>query len=191
MADKQPKSREADETALSRTSSRSSWLSPEMSIHSPFGLLRRFAGEMDDLFEDFGFRRSGLMPRMGMSGFGSNWPQIDILQKEGEFVVRADVPGLKKEDLRVEVMNDQLTIAGERKDEREEQKGEYYRTERSYGRFARRIQLPEGTNPDDIRCTFENGTLEISMKVPEADSKKGKQIEIQERGKSETPGRAA
>lgn len=191
MADTQNKSKTPNETAMSRLPMQSNWQSPEMSVYSPFGLLRRFAGEMDDLFEDFGLRQWPSRGNRTMSGLASAWPQIDILQKEGEYVVRADVPGLKKEDLHVEVRDDQLSISGERKDEREEQKGEYYRAERTYGRFERRIQLPQGTNPDDIRCTFENGTLEIRMKAPQSDARNGRQIEIQDKSKSDSSGRAA
>jgi HSP20 family protein len=75
-----------------------------------------------------------------------------------------------------------LIISGERKDEREEHKGEFYHSERSYGRFERRILLPEGTNPDDVSCTFNNGILEIRMKVPEQQTKRGRRVEIQEKG---------
>ena len=156
----QDESRDQGQTALDRPST--SRLSSRESNY-PFGLLRRFANEIDDLFGDVGFGRSFGLNRPGMwaSGFDMAWPQIDMFEADGQFVIRADVPGLKKEDLHVEVMDNELTISGERKDEREEHKGGFYRSERSYGRFERHIALPEGTNIESVSSSFNNGILEI------------------------------
>jgi len=89
-------------------------------------------------------------------------------------VVRADLPGIKKATFYLEICDDQLSISGERNDEREEQKVEYYRAERTYGRFERKIHLPQGTDPDGIKCTFENGILEVRMKAPQAQRTAGR-----------------
>jgi len=158
----------------------------------PFGLLRRFANEIDDLFGDSGVGRSPFWNRPGMlsTGFDLTWPQIDLFESNGEFVIRADVPGLKKEDLHVEITDNELVISGERRDEREEHKGEFYRSERSYGRFERRIALPEGTNADSVSSTFNNGILEVRMKAPEQQTKRGRRVEIQDR-ESSKPEKAA
>lgn len=159
----------------------------------PLGLLRRFANEIDDLFGDFAGGRSSVWNRPGLysTSFEAGWPQIDMFESNGEIIIRADVPGLNKDDLHVEVADDVLTISGERKDEREEQKGEFYRTERSYGRFERRIALPEGANADDITCTFNNGILEIRTRVPKQQNTRSRRLEIQEKGSSDKPERAA
>lgn len=124
------------------------------------------------------------------TGFDLTWPQIDLFESNGEFVIRADVPGLKKEDLHVEITDNELVISGERRDEREEHKGEFYRSERSYGRFERRIALPEGTNADSVSSTFNNGILEVRMKAPEQQTKRGRRVEIQDR-ESSKPEKAA
>jgi HSP20 family protein len=114
-----------------------------------------------------------------------------MFESNSEFVIRADMPGLKKDDLNVEVTDDELTISGERKDEREEHKREFYRSERSYGRFERRIALPEGINADDVSCTFANGILEIRMKAPEQQTKCRPHVDILDKGSTDKPEKAA
>jgi len=168
------------------TAGQMTWSAP------PFGLLRRFANEIDDLFGDFSLGRSPLWERAGFltSPLEAAWPQIDMFESDGQYVVRADLPGLKKDDLDVQVTDNELIISGERKDEREEKKGNVYHSERSYGRFERRISLPEGTNPDDVSCTFNDGILEIRMKAPEL-ANKGRRLEIKEKGASGSPEKAA
>jgi HSP20 family protein len=187
MATKQQKSTSSQSVPARRsTSGQTMWSAP------PFGLLRRFANEIDDLFGDFSLSRSPLWERAGFltSPIEAGWPQIDMFESEGQFVVRADLPGLKKDDLDVQVTDNELIISGERKDEREEKKGNVFHSERSYGSFERRISLPEGTNPDDVSCTFNNGILEIRMKASEP-ATKGRRLEIQEKGSSGSPEKAA
>ena len=131
---------------------------------SPFAFMRRFGEEMDRLFDDFGFGRSSLGPSFGSDYFPlslgefrqSLWsPQIETFEREGQLVLRADLPGLKKDDVNVEITDDAITIAGERRDENEERREGYYRSERSYGSFFRSIPLPEGVDADDAKATFE------------------------------------
>ena len=171
---------------------------PSMMSGSPFSFMRRFSEEMDRLFEDFGFRSGWLAPSFGRDffpvGFGdfgqTAWsPQVEVFEREGQLVVRADLPGLKKEDVKVEVMNDTLTISGERKSEHEEKREGFYRSERSYGSFYRQIPLPEGVNADDAQATFNDGVLEISMQAPQRESR-SRRLEIKDGGAGQEQSRS-
>jgi HSP20 family protein len=149
---------------------------------SPFSFMRRFSEEMDRLFEDFGF---GRFPSASTGGglisardFGRGiWnPPIEVFQRGDELVVRADLPGMNKDEIRIEVTNDALHIEGERRQEHSEEREGRYHTERSYGRFARTIPLPAGAISEDPKATFKDGVLEITMKVPQ--QSKARQIPI-------------
>ncbi len=163
---------------------------PSLMSGSPFSFMRRFSEEMDRLFEDFGFGRGFLAPGFGRelfpAGFGdfgqSVWsPQVEVFEREGQLVVRADLPGLNKEDVKVEVTDDSITISGERKSEHEEKGEGFYRSERSYGSFYRSIPLPEGVSADEANATFKNGVLEITMQAPQR-QQRGRRLEIKEGG---------
>jgi HSP20 family protein len=104
-------------------------------------------------------------------------PEVEVFEREGQLVVRADLPGLTKDDVNVEVSDDAINISGERKSEHEERGEGYYRSERSYGNFYRSIPLPEGVNAENLDATFRNGVLEITMPAPQRQSR-GCQIEI-------------
>ncbi len=149
---------------------------------SPFSLMRRMMDDFDRMFEDVGFGMGGLMPRGELPGEalsrGALWtPQIDVLEREGQLVVRADLPGLSKDDLRIEVRDDALVIEGERRREQKEEGEGFYRSERSYGSFRRAIPLPEGVDPEKAEARFENGVLEVSLPLPK-ERAQGKRIEI-------------
>jgi HSP20 family protein len=105
-------------------------------------------------------------------------PAVEVSEREGNYVVRAELPGLKPEDVKLEIENDALVLQGERKVEREEDKGGVHRTEIRYGRFYRSIPLPEGANVAQARARFENGVLEVTVPVPEEKLQR-KQIPIQ------------
>jgi HSP20 family protein len=140
---------------------------------SPFALMNRFAEEMDRVFEDFGLGRGLLAPRfgrgwgeMGQSAMAAWSPQIEAFERGGQFIVRADLPGLTKDDVKVEIHDDALTIQGERKLQSEEEREGFYRSERSYGSFLRSIPLPEGIKADEAKANFRDGVLEITMPAP-------------------------
>jgi HSP20 family protein len=99
-------------------------------------------------------------------------------------VVRADLPGLKREDVNIEVRDDELILSGERRSEHEESEGGYYRSERSYGSFYRSIPLPEGVDADTAKARFDNGVLEITMQAPQP-SGRARRIQIEEGARTE------
>jgi len=134
------------------------------------------------VFANFGMGQGGLAPHggRGLGFLPAQWaPPIEVLERDHQLVVRAELPGLSKDDVKVEVMDDMLTIAGERRDEHEENRQGYRHSERRYGRFFRRLPLPEGVKAEDIRATFQNGVLEITMPAPQPEPR-GRRIEVQE-----------
>ena len=150
-------------------------------LAAPSDLMRRFRDEMDRLFEDFGFGNlASSLPSRESLGLGLWAPQVEVFEREGHMVIRADLPGLTKDDIKVDVTNDAITIDGERRHEHEESEKGYYRSERSYGRFYRRVPLPEGINADTATANFRNGVLEITMAAPEAKERKARKLEIAE-----------
>jgi HSP20 family protein len=95
-------------------------------------------------------------------------------------VVRADLPGLSKDDVKVDVNEDRITIQGERKKQHEEEHEGVYRSERSYGSFYRQIPLPPGTMSDQAEAVFHDGVLEITMPAPPESARRGRRLEISE-----------
>lgn len=94
-------------------------------------------------------------------------PRIEMVEKHGKLCISADLPGVKKEDLTVEVNDDSVTIAGERRQERTTEERGYYQSERSYGTFYRSIPLPEGVAPESATAEFKDGVLQIEIPAPE------------------------
>jgi HSP20 family protein len=143
---------------------------------SPFALMRRF---MEDIEQQWGQPEMG-RGGQGMAAAGSEFfaPPIEVLERDGHLVVRAELPGLTKDDVHVEVTEEALTIEGERRAEHEERQGGFFRSERRYGTFRRHIPLPEGVNAEQVTATFKDGILEIAMPAPQRQVR-GRQIEIQ------------
>jgi HSP20 family protein len=142
----------------------------------PVSMMRRFADEMDRMFEDFGFP--------SMERFGRSWgienfsPQVDIFERGDKLVIRADLPGMTKDDVTVEVTDQAVVIDGERKYEHEENEQGIHRSERSYGRFHREIPLPEGVNTDNATANFKNGVLEVTLDASRA-NKNRRRLDVQ------------
>ena len=130
-------------------------------LFDPFGMFR----DMDRLFQNFGLGRE--LDR----GLWS--PQIEMYEEQGKLHVRADLPGMSKDDVHCELRDNALILEGERKQEQE--RGGW--SERSYGRFFRQIPLPENVNPDTAKASFKDGVLEITLDAPKKDER-GKKIEI-------------
>lgn len=95
-------------------------------------------------------------------------PALEVAEKDHNLVARFDLPGIKKEEVTISFTAEGLVVEGERKQEEEEKKHDWYRTERSYGKFVRTIPLPEGVMASDIKATFDNGVLEIIVPLPAA-----------------------
>jgi HSP20 family protein len=94
-------------------------------------------------------------------------PAIDLVEEDGQYVLRADLPGLSEDDVKVEFENRVLRISGERRSEREDRGEGYYRIERASGSFSRSLRLPEGVDAESIEASFENGVLEVTIPKPE------------------------
>jgi HSP20 family protein len=140
-------------------------------VWRPFESLRR---EIDHLFEDFdrGFWRSPARSLLEIEPFwprGVTAPAVDIVEREKDFLVTAELPGMAESDLDLKVVNDMLTIKGEKKEEKEEKRKDYHLSERRYGAFERTFRLPDGVDGDKIEANFTKGVLIITLpKKPEA-----------------------
>jgi HSP20 family protein len=147
----------------------------------PFGLLRQMTSELDRAFEQpfwGAFRR----PLQSLAAHRAiNWsPGIDVFEKDQRLVTKVDLPGMKREDVKVEVMDGHLVISGERKNETEETKENVYRCEREYGSFYRAVPLPEGVKVEEIKAAFTDGVLEVSVPLPAKPETKAHKVEVQE-----------
>jgi HSP20 family protein len=158
-----------------------------LSVASPFEFLDRMTEEMDRafdrMFQDFGLSRRSSPLRSPLSGQSTSgvWaPRIEAFQKGDRFVVRAELPGLKKDDVQVDITDDALTIRGERREEHQEEREGYYHTEREYGQFARTIPLPQGAIAESAQASFRNGVLEISLQAAPSEANRGRRVEIKE-----------
>jgi HSP20 family protein len=146
----------------------------------PIALMRRFSEEMDNLFADFGLGRGWGAPlEKGTNLAQGLWsPQVEVFERGKDIVVRADLPGLTKDDVNVEVADNGITIEGERKHENNKKGEGYYRSERAYGKFYRRLPLPDGVKADDAQATFSNGVLEITMPAVKPEERKSRRLQI-------------
>lgn len=151
----------------------------EPSAARPLSLMRRLSEDMDRLFEEF--FGSGLIGPERLGAFTDRaWPAIDVYQRDNKLVVQADVPGIDKDNIKVEVRDNQLFISGERKSESERSEQGYYRSERSYGSFSRTIALPEGAKQDTASARFNNGVLEVEVELSPQKKPQGRVIEVRE-----------
>jgi HSP20 family protein len=151
----------------------------------PFSMMRRITDEMDRLFESFGLGRS-FFPSEGQggsslwSGEGGNalWsPHVEVSERDGTIVVAADLPGVKKGDVSVEINPDSIVIQGQRQQESTRNERGYYHSERVYGSFYRVIPLPEGVDVENAAATFRDGVLQIEVPAPKPQSR-GRTLEI-------------
>lgn len=99
----------------------------------------------------------------------SGWPPIEVEERDGRMVVRAELPGMDLQDVRVRLEGNYLLIEGERRDNHERVREGFYESEWSYGRFSRRIPMPPGVTPDQVQATCDNGVLELTIDVPGQD----------------------
>jgi HSP20 family protein len=134
--------------------------------------------DMDKWFEDF-FRRPfpSVMPRLVVEEMEFS-PAIDIYEEEHDVVVKAELPGMKKEDIDISLTEDSITVAGEKKAEHKVEKKNFYRYESSYSSFCRTMALPSDVQPEKVKAEFKNGVLEIRMPKTEEAKKKGIKVKI-------------
>lgn len=105
-------------------------------------------------------------------------PDTDIFERDGKIVVRADLPGMKREDIDVAVQDDALILQGHREEENRTNGDNYYGFERATGRFYRAIALPDGLGPDEIEASYQDGVLEIAFPKGAAQESRSVQIEV-------------
>jgi len=141
----------------------------------PFYSLQR---EVNQLFDDF-FRGFDVTPfRLGGDRLRAFSPSIDIKENDKEVSIKAELPGMDEKDIEVNLLEDRLTIKGEKKEEKEDKGSDYYRMERSYGSFSRVINLPDLVDTKKAEATFKNGVLSITLPKTEEAKVKGKKIPI-------------
>jgi HSP20 family protein len=116
-------------------------------------------------------------PAQGSGGTLRRWmPAMDLVETEGHFVLRADLPGLSEEDVNIELEDRVLTVSGERKAEHPESQDGYLRVERAFGSFSRSLTLPEGIDPESVAASFDRGVLEVQ--IPKPEERKPRKISI-------------
>jgi len=139
---------------------------------NPMREMELFSNHMNSLFG------SGLMhPRRSEESGMSDWsPMVDIFEKDNKIVIKAELPGISRDDISVDVSDGVLTLSGERSYENEVNEGSFYRKERAYGKFQRSFALPEGLDPDKIDADFSDGVLNVE--IPRPEEKKPKKIDV-------------
>ena len=150
-------------------------MKPQKGLVSPFE-------EMERWFEE-AFRRPfyapSWMPKFKLPEFGMSYPTVDIYEDGNDVIVKAELPGMKKQDIDVSISDDVITISGEKKSEEKVEKKDYYRLERSYGSFTRTLRLPAETQTDKAKASFTDGILEVRMPKTEAALQKTKKITVE------------
>ena len=145
----------------------------------PFMDLTRWERDMDRMMEDFFGRR--IRPWWPERFFRTDEldvraPAVDVFEEKDDIVVKAEIPGMDKDDIEVKLTDHTLTIKGEKKKEEETKQENYYRSERSYGTFLRTLDLPKDVHADKVKATFKNGVLEVRM--PKTEEAKAKETKV-------------
>jgi len=145
----------------------------ELAIWRPFHELKK---EMDRLFEEF-FGTKSLFPERWEA---IEWvPAVDVSETDTEVIVKADLPGVKPEDIEINIVDNVLTIKGEKKRETEEKKENFYRVERYYGSFMRAIQLPSEVDVEKVKATYKDGVLKIVLPKKAEAARKVIKVEVE------------
>ena len=155
-------------------------LAPSRGTNDPFALLRQMTSELDRAFEGWPPLRWPSFGALEMPESAAWSPKIDVVEKDNRLVTRVDLPGVKKEDVSVEVTNGHLALSGVRKRETEEKRENYYRSEREHGSFYRLVPLPEGVKLEDVKATFADGVLEVSVPMPAKAEASVRKVQIEE-----------
>lgn len=148
-----------------------------------FGPSSRFEREIERMF-----RSIGRIPRFRFGwpeelrqrwGLGAEFPLIEIYDEKDDIVVKAELPGMQKEELEINLADDVLTIKGEKKKEEEVKEKDYYFSERSYGSFERSVDIPKKVLPDKVKASFKDGVLEVRLQKSEPERKKEIKIKVE------------
>jgi HSP20 family protein len=137
---------------------------PERSIFS-------LKSDMDRLFDNFFTDRSSQL-----QSYTDITPIVDVEETDHEFLISVEIPGIKKDDIKITFENNYLTISGEKKNKKDVKNENFHHSERSYGKFSRTLAIPAGVMLDNIEAEYEQGVL--SVKIPKAEEAKPKQIEV-------------
>ena len=149
---------------------------PAMAL-SPFEEMER---RFEDLFRrPFSLLEPSWWPRLRMPEMEEVAPKVDIFEEGDNFVVKAEIPGMKKEEIEVNLTDDMVTISGEKKKEEKVEKKDYYRFERSFGSFSRSFRLPKDVQADKAKAIFKDGVLELKVPKTEEAKKKEKKVPIE------------
>lgn len=145
--------------------------------------LEHFHLEVDRLFDQalrgFGFSPFGFNQALGPPGNGAMLkPTLDLSANDKEYTIAVEIPGVDENDVNLEIVNDTLTIQGEKKHENEEKGKNYYRMERSYGSFQRTLSLPDDVDQDNVTAAFNNGVLTVTMPRKALPQGNVRQIEV-------------
>jgi HSP20 family protein len=138
----------------------------------PFRELEGMQSRLNRLFGDPPLSRAG-GDGMSFSGWS---PAVDVQETDNEYVIKADLPDVKKEDVKVELLDGALTIEGERQQEKEEKGKKFHKIEREYGKFLRRFALPTEVDPSKVQAEFKNGVLNVHL--PKSATAKPKAIDV-------------
>ena len=140
----------------------------------PVGELNTIQNEMNRLFNTL---FDSPAPAGQAHATTQRWiPPMDLVETGGDYVLRADLPGLSQAEVNIELTDNVLTISGERKAEHEDHEQGYYRVERAFGAFSRSLTLPEGVDPDSVQAHFDRGVLEI--RIPKPEQRKPRKVAI-------------
>ena len=142
---------------------------------TPFNMLDDLRTELEQLWQKpwlpIRFRRSETETALFM-------PRVDVYEKDNELIVKADLPGMKKEDVHVAIENGDLILKGERKEEKEVKEESFYKAECLYGSFYRRLPLTFEVTPDKVNARFADGVLEVRLPIPVVEKEAPKEIPI-------------
>jgi len=143
-----------------------------LKVWEPFGGFRPFHRDFDKFLGDFGLR-----PEASEDLNAQSWaPKVDVYQTDDNYVLNAELPGLSKEEISIDVNDNTLTIKGEKKFEEKVEKDNYIRVERSYGAFTRSFVLSDEANSEDITANYKDGVLEVT--IPKKEESKPKEIKV-------------
>lgn len=139
-------------------------------------------GQMERMFEDFfqhRFFSPSWMPRLKFPEFADVSASVDMFEEGDNLVIKAEIPGMKKDEISIDFSDDVVTISGEKKSEEKTERKDYYCVERSFGSFSRKLRLPVGIQIDKTRASFKDGVLEIMMPKSEAAKQKKRKISVE------------